>query len=63
MTGKTKPGHLVPWNVQSVNTHPDNFVWEKDKATVVVAAPGLYEIAFGFFARCVPAHQGCGFVS
>lgn len=72
MSGKTKVGHAVPWNVQSVNTHPvllflfalswfyesyvfsrkqDNFMWEKDKVHITVAAPGLYEISFGFFAR------------
>jgi hypothetical protein len=30
-SGRTKSGHGVPWNVQSVNTDPENFIWEKDK--------------------------------
>eukprot|EP00698_Gefionella_okellyi_P022603 TRINITY_DN750_c0_g2_i1.p1 TRINITY_DN750_c0_g2~~TRINITY_DN750_c0_g2_i1.p1 ORF type:complete len:432 (-),score=120.43 TRINITY_DN750_c0_g2_i1:55-1350(-) len=56
-SGKTKTGHGVPWNVQSVNTNPDNFLWEKDKVHIVVNAPGLYELSFGFFARKKPSVQ------
>ena len=54
-TGKTKAGNAVPWNVQSVNTDPSNFLWERDKATVVAVAPGLYEVTFGFFTRRKPS--------
>lgn len=32
----------VPWEVQSINTCPENFLWEKNKTAVVMAAPGLY---------------------
>ena len=45
----------MPWNVQSVNTDPSNFLWERDKATVVAVAPGLYEVTFGFFTRRKPS--------
>jgi hypothetical protein len=41
-SGKTKAGRAVPWNVQTLNSDPDNFVWEKDKAC-------------GLFALCEPA--------
>jgi hypothetical protein len=30
-SGKTKAGKAIPWNVQTLNSDPDNFVWEKDK--------------------------------
>ena len=37
--------HAVPWNVQNINTNPDNFGWEKDRAVIGCAAPGLYEVS------------------
>ena len=47
-SGRTKgEKHLVPWNVQNINTNPDNFGWEKDRAVIGCAAPGLYEVSFG----------------
>ncbi len=55
-----KSGHtkgekkLVPWNVQNINTNPENFTWEKDKTVIVTAAPGLYEVTFGFFTKRKP---------
>lgn len=32
----TKAGNGVPWNIQIVNSEPLNFIWEKDKANIVV---------------------------
>lgn len=43
-TGDLKPGALVPWEIQVVNTLPDNFIWEKDKTNIIVIASGLYEV-------------------
>jgi hypothetical protein len=54
-SGRTKAHGVVPWNVQSVNTDPENFRWERDKTFVRAGAPGLYEVTFGFFARKKPA--------
>ena len=54
-SGRTKAHGAVPWNVQSVNTDPENFRWERDKTFVRAGAPGLYEVTFGFFARKKPA--------
>ena len=54
-SGRTKANGLVPWNVQSVNTDPENFRWERDKTFVRAGVPGLYEVTFGFFARRKPA--------
>jgi hypothetical protein len=42
-------GYAVPWEVQSVNTCPENFLWQEDKTLILTVAPGLYEISFGFY--------------
>ena len=56
-SGKLKSGHGVPWNVQVINTFPDNFVWEKDRVNILVVQPGLYEVCFGFYAKKKPTVQ------
>lgn len=56
-TGKTKSSHLIPWNVQILNTDAGNFGWERDKSTIGVSAPGLYEINFCFFTKKKPVLQ------
>ena len=38
-------------------TDPENFIWERDKVSIVTMAPGLYEVTFGFFVRKKPAIQ------
>lgn len=40
--------------MQVVNTLPENYIWEKDKPTILVVAPGLYEITLGFYAKKKP---------
>lgn len=56
--GAARPGGgAVPWNVQNVNTNPANFMWEKDRASIMCVAPGLYEVTFGFFSRKKPQVQ------
>jgi hypothetical protein len=44
----------VPWEVQSINSCPDNFLWEKQKTSILCAAPGLYELRFGFYSKIMP---------
>ena len=57
-SGKVKgERHAVPWNVQNINTNPENFEWEKDKCAITTVAPGLYEVTFGFFTRKKPTVQ------
>lgn len=56
-SGELKNGSLVPWEIQSVNTAPDNFLWEKEKISIVTVAPGLYEIVLGFYSRKKPTIQ------
>mmetsp|Transcript_23603 Transcript_23603/g.23285 ORF Transcript_23603/g.23285 Transcript_23603/m.23285 type:complete len:127 (-) Transcript_23603:29-409(-) len=46
--------NLVPWEVQSINTCTDNFLWEKSKSSVVTVAPGLYELSLGFYSKKTP---------
>jgi hypothetical protein len=56
-SGALLGNYAVPWEVQSVNTCPDNFLWEKDKSTLVAVAPGLYQVCWGFFAKRPPTLQ------
>lgn len=51
------PNQLVPWEVQALNTCPDNFLWEKSKTSIIAVAPGLYELAFGFYSKKQPIIQ------
>jgi hypothetical protein len=34
-SGELKASCLIPWEIQCVNTCPDNFVWEKNKTSVI----------------------------
>eukprot|EP00892_Ulva_mutabilis_P004442 jgi/Ulvmu1/236/UM001_0240.1 len=56
-SGKCISGKGVPWNVQNMNSAPENFIWEKDKPTVVVVEAGIYELSFGIYAKSKPAVQ------
>ena len=49
-SGDTKSGG-IPWEIQSINTCPENFIWEKDKTTVIAITPGLYQVYFGVFSK------------
>eukprot|EP00798_Chlamydomonas_sp_ICE-L_P003117 gene3117-13129_t len=56
-SGRTKGGGAVPWNLQTLNTDPANFIFEVEKTVVVAMLPGLYEVSFGFFSKCRPVVQ------
>ncbi|CAG9313179.1 unnamed protein product [Blepharisma stoltei] len=56
-SGDLRAGNSIPWEIQSVNTCPDNFLWEKEKTSVLTIAPGLYEVIYGFFSRVRPIVQ------
>jgi hypothetical protein len=56
-SGALKNGYAIPWEIQSVNTCPDNFLWEKDQTSVIAIAPGLYELTMGFFTKKKPTVQ------
>ena len=50
-------GYAVPWEIQCVNTNPENFLWEEDKSVILTVAPGIYEISLGFFCQKKPTVQ------
>ena len=56
-SGELINGYAVPWEVQSVNTCPENFLWQEDKTLILTVAPGLYEISFGFYSGKKPTVQ------
>ena len=56
-SGELVNGYAVPWEVQSVNTCPENFLWDEDKTLILTVAPGLYEITFGFYSAKKPTVQ------
>ena len=56
-SGELVNGYAVPWEVQSVNTCPENFIWQEDKTMILTVAPGLYEISFGFYSSKKPTVQ------
>jgi len=53
----TKPGNLVPWNIEAINTQPGAFQWKTDSTKIVAVQAGLYEISYGFFTRTRPSIQ------
>ncbi len=56
-SGQVKNGYAIPWEIQSVNTAPDIFFWEKEKTSIFIASEGLYEIILGVFADKKPTVQ------
>lgn len=48
-SGNTK-GIAVPWEYESVNTCPENFLWEAGGTSIVSVASGLYEVFFAVFS-------------
>lgn len=53
-SGEVQHGAYVPWEVQAINTCPENFLWEKNKAVLIMSAPGLYALSFGFYSKKSP---------
>jgi hypothetical protein len=51
--GDLSSGNVV-WDVQTVNTSQDTFVWDKGKIMIQILQPGLYQIEYGFFAKKKP---------
>ena len=56
-SGKVKGGYTIPWDTQSVNTSPDNYIWEKDKTIITVIKGGIYQVCLGFYANKRPIVQ------
>jgi hypothetical protein len=56
-SGQVKNGYAIPWEIQTVNTAPDVFFWEKEKTSIFITTEGLYEITMGIFAEKKPTVQ------
>ena len=53
-SGEVRGALAIPWEVESVNTCPENYMWEVGSTSVVAVASGLYEITYAVFARKKP---------
>ena len=56
-SGELQNGFAIPWEIQTINTCPENFLWDEDKTMIMTVAPGLYELNFGFFSAKQPTIQ------
>ncbi len=42
----------VKWDLESVNTCPENYLWQRDaNGDILVEAAGLYEVTVAFFSK------------
>ena len=48
-SNKKKVGLGIPWDTQSINTAPDNYLWEKEKPGVNVINGGIYQVSLGLY--------------
>ncbi|GMH33140.1 hypothetical protein BSKO_00974 [Bryopsis sp. KO-2023] len=55
--GRTKSNGAVYWDAESLNSDPDNFVWEKDKTFITCTRAGLYKVSTSFFSLRRPTIQ------
>ena len=56
-TGYLKNGYAIPWEIQTVNTAPDNFICEKENIFISVISGGLYELSMGIYCDKKPNVQ------
>ena len=47
--GKLKNNYNIIWDIQSINTYPDNYILENDKSLLLIKQGGIYGIIFGFY--------------
>ena len=41
----------VPWEEQSINMNPSNFIWEEERIYILLEEAGIYEVCLGVFAE------------
>ena len=56
-SGNVSKGYAVPWEIQIINTMPENFIWEKDDICILVKEKGIYLLSLGFFVKEKPTIQ------
>jgi hypothetical protein len=54
-TGDLRAGGVVPWEIELSNFMPDNFIWEKDKTSILTITAGYYEVSLALFSRKRPS--------
>ena len=47
--GKLKNNYNIIWDIQSLNTYPDNYILENEKSILLIKQGGIYQIIFGFY--------------
>jgi len=47
--GKMKNNSKIIWDIQEINTFPDNFILESEKSVLLIKQGGIYEVIFGFY--------------
>ena len=55
--GDNKINYAIPWDNQSINTSPNNFIWEKGKPFIIINEEGFYVLNLGIFADKRPSIQ------
>ena len=53
---RTLTGNVL-WDMEKINTCPDNFFWEAGAESISVVKEGCYEVSLGFFAERPPFVQ------
>lgn len=56
-SGQVNKGYMVPWEIQVINTMPENFLWEKNDVFITIKNKGIYLISLAFFVREKPTIQ------
>ena len=54
-SGNLGSAFAIPWEVESLNTCPENFQWENGSCSIIIATAGFYEIDFAVFSRKRPS--------
>ena len=57
LSGEKKNNFGIPWEIQIINTSPENYIWEKNTSTIKVIEKGIYLISLAFFVREKPEIQ------
>ena len=47
--GKLRNNNKIIWDIQEINTFPDNFILENEKSVLFIKQGGIYEIIFGIY--------------
>ena len=50
-SGNLKSGKVIPFEIQYSNTNNNNFLWEKNKSSIMIAKGGIYHILIGILKK------------